>query len=216
MGDDVPPEDSVSMSLAAALIYWVIIALWLAVPTTGCGAFVRHPRTCGAVRLWLSVIVIDTVRNVTENLYFGLYFGGQYGLFPAAIVGVLDNPSYLILPKVMNVIAACAVLGLLVLRWLPQASKERAEADAEIQVKTEALNQETEERRRLFETSLDLIIVTDQTGTFGRVSPSSLATLGYLPEEMIGHNGADFIHPDDLEAARREMQLARTGQYMRN
>jgi hypothetical protein len=163
------------MSLAAALIYWVIIALWLAVLTTVCVAFVRNPRTFGAVRLLLSVIVIDTVRNVTENLYFGLYFGGQYGLFPAAIVGVLDNPSYLILPKVMNVVAACAVLGLLVLRWLPQASKERAEADAEIQVKTEALNQETEERRRLFETSLDLIIVTDQTGTFGRVSPSSLA-----------------------------------------
>jgi diguanylate cyclase (GGDEF)-like protein/PAS domain S-box-containing protein len=216
MGDDVPPEDSVFMNLAAALIYWVIIALWLAVLTTVCVAFVRNPRTFGAVRLLLSVIVIDTVRNVTENLYFGLYFGGQYGLFPAAIVGVLDNPSYLILPKVMNVVAACAVLGLLVLRWLPQASKERAEADVEIQVKTAALNQETEERRRLFETSLDLIIVTDQTGTFGRVSPSSLATLGYLPEEMIGHNGADFIVPDDLEAARREMQLARTGQHMRN
>jgi hypothetical protein len=59
---------------------------------------------------------------------------------------VLGNPNYLILPKVMNVVAACAVLGLLVLRWLPQASKERTEADASIQVKTEALNQETARR----------------------------------------------------------------------
>ena len=204
------------MSLTAALIYWVIIALWLAVLTTVCVAFVRNPRTFGTVRLLLSVIVVDTVRNIIENLYFGLYFGGQYGLFPAAIVGVLGNPSYLILPKVMNVAAACAVLGLLVLRWLPQASKERDEADADIQEKTEALNQETEERRRLFETSLDLIVVTDRIGTFRRVSPSSLATLGYLPEEMIGHNGTEFIHPDDLESTRREMQLARTGQHTRN
>jgi diguanylate cyclase (GGDEF)-like protein/PAS domain S-box-containing protein len=204
------------MSLTAALIYWVIIALWLAVLTTVSVAFVRNPRTFGAVRLLLSVIVVDTVRNIIENLYFGLYFGGQYGLFPAAIVGVLGNPSYLILPKVMNVVAASAVLWLLVLRWLPQASNERAEADTDIQVKTEALNQETEERRRLFETSLDLIIVTDRTGNFRRVSPSSFATLGYLPEEMIGHKGADFIHPSDLEAARREMQLARTGQHMSN
>jgi diguanylate cyclase (GGDEF)-like protein/PAS domain S-box-containing protein len=204
------------MSLTAALIYWVIIALWLAVLTTVCVAFVRNPRTFGAVRLLLSVIVVDTVRNIIENLYFGLYFGGQYGLFPATIVGVLGNPNYLILPKVMNVVAACAVLGLLVLRWLPQASKERAEADADIQVKTEALNQETEERRRLFETSLDLIIVTDRTGNFRRVSPSSLATIGYLPEEMIGHGGAKFIHPEDLTGTQREMQLARTGQHMRN
>ena len=204
------------MSLTTALIYWVIIALWLAVLTTVCVAFVRNPRTFGTVRLLLSVIVVDTVRNIIENLYFGLYFGGQYGLFPAAIVGVLGNPSYLILPKVMNLVAASTVLGLLVLRWLPQATKERAEADADIQVKTEALNQETEERRRLFETSLDLIIVTDRTGTFRRVSPSSLATLGYLPEQMVGHNGAEFIHPDDLESTRREMQLARIGQHTRN
>jgi diguanylate cyclase (GGDEF)-like protein/PAS domain S-box-containing protein len=164
----------------------------------------------------LSVIVIDTVRNIIENLYFGLYFGGQYGLFPASIVGVLGNPAYLILPKVMNVVAACAVLGLLVLRWLPFASKERADADADIQVKTEALNQEAEERRRLFETSLDLILVTDRKGIFGRVSPSSLATIGYRPDEMVGHNGAEFIYPEDLEGTRREMQLARKGQHTRN
>ncbi len=129
------------MSLAAALIYWVIIALWLSVLTPVCVAFVRNPRTFGAVRLLLSVIVIDTGRNIIENLYFGLYFGGQYGLFPASIVGVLGNPTYLILPKVMNVVAASAVFGLLVLRWLPLASKERADADATVHEKMEALKQ---------------------------------------------------------------------------
>jgi hypothetical protein len=59
------------MSLAAALIYWVIISLWLAVFATVGVAFLRNPRTFGAVRLLLSVIVIDTVRNIIENLYFG-------------------------------------------------------------------------------------------------------------------------------------------------
>src|SRR3954470_10473274 len=120
------------MSLAAALIYWVIISLWLAVLTTVGVAFLRNRRTFGAMRLLLSVIVIDTIRNIVENLYFGLYFGGQYGLFPAAVASVLGNPTYLILPKVMNVVAACAVLGLLMLRWLPLASKERADADADM------------------------------------------------------------------------------------
>ena len=204
------------MSLAAALIYWVIISLWLAVFATVGVAFLRNPRTFGAVRLLLSVIVIDTVRNIIENLYFGLYFGGQYGLFPAAIVGVLGNPAYLILPKVMNVVAASAVLGLLVLRWLPQASKERADADADVHEKTEALNREAEERRRLFETSLDLILVTDRKGILTRVSPSSLAIIGYRPDEMIGHSGAEFIYEADLEATRNEMRLARKGRQTRN
>jgi|GraSoiStandDraft_45_1057281.scaffolds.fasta_scaffold04378_5 PAS domain S-box-containing protein len=204
------------MSLAAALIYWIIISLWLAVFATVGVAFMRNPRTFGAVRLLLFVIVIDTVRNIIENLYFGLYFGGQYGLFPAAIVGVLGNPTYLIVPKVMNVVAASAVLGLLVLRWLPQASKERADADADVHEKTEALNREGEERRHLFETSLDLILVTDRTGILTRVSPSSLATVGYRPDEMIGHSGAEFIYEADLEATRNEMRLARKGRQMRN
>jgi diguanylate cyclase (GGDEF)-like protein/PAS domain S-box-containing protein len=204
------------MNLAAALIYWIIVALWLAVLITVCVAFARNPRTFGAVRLLLSVIVIDTVRNIIENLYFGLYFGGQYGLFPASIVGVLGNPAYLILPKVMNVVAACAVFGLLMLRWLPLAFKERADADADMHEKLQALNQEAEERRRLFETSLDLILVTDRKGNLGRVSPSSSATIGYRPDEMIGHSAAEFIYPEDLEGTRREMQLARRGQDIRN
>lgn len=204
------------MNLAAALIYWIIIAFWLAVLVTVCVAFVRNPRTFGTVRLLLAVLTIDTLRNIVENLYFGLYFGGQYGLFPTAIVGILGNPNYLIIPKALNVVAACAVLGLLVLRWLPLASKERLDAENDIRLKSVALRQEIEERRRLFETSLDLILVIDRKGSLLRVSPSSIATIGYSPSEMIGRRSADFILPEDLGKARHEVGLARRGHQMRN
>jgi PAS domain S-box-containing protein len=79
-----------------------------------------------------------------------------------------------------------------------------------------ALNQEIEERRRIFETSQDLILVTDTKGTFVQVSPSSMTILGYWPEEMIGHSAVEFIHPDDLDSTRREMRAARHGRQMRN
>ena len=80
----------------------------------------------------------------------------------------------------------------------------------------QALNQEIEERRRIFETSQDLILVTDTKGTFVQVSPSSMTILGYRPEEMIGHSAVEFIHPDDLDSTREEMRTARRGQHMRN
>ena len=86
---------------------------------------------------------------------------------------------------------------------------ERKQAQARIA-------QESNQHRRLFETSLDLILVTDRQGILVRVSPISAATLGYAPEEMVGRSGTEFVHPDDLEATRREMQLARRGQHMRN
>ena len=62
-----------------------------------------------------------------------------------------------------------------------------------------ALNQEIEERRRIFETSHDLILVTDTAGNFIQVSPSAKTILGYEPSDMIGHSAVEFIHPDDLE-----------------
>jgi PAS domain S-box-containing protein len=83
--------------------------------------------------------------------------------------------------------------------------------------KTEqALSQEIEERRRIFETSQDLILVTDTNGNFVQVSPSSMTILGYAPAEMIGHSAVEFIHPDDLDSTRQEMRAARRGQHMRN
>src|ERR1700692_2559393 len=139
------------MNLAAALIYWAIVSLWLAVLATVSVSYIRNPRTFGATRLLLAVVAIDTTRNIVENLYFGLYFGAQYGLFPGAIVGVLGQPQLLIIPKIINVAAACVVLGLLFLKWLPIALEERAKAEEDVRRKTEALTQEIEEHHRLYE-----------------------------------------------------------------
>src|SRR5262249_31249908 len=44
---------------------------------------------------------------------------------------------------------------------------------------------------------------------------SAEAILGYRPEEMLGRNGIEFIHPDDLEQARQEMRAARRGEKLR-
>src|SRR5580700_6477918 len=58
--------------------------------------------------------------------------------------------------------------------------------------------------QRIFETSLDLIFVVDSQGNFIRVSPSAATIIGYKPGEMIGRNGIDFIHRDDLDNTRNE------------
>jgi PAS domain S-box-containing protein len=74
-----------------------------------------------------------------------------------------------------------------------------------------ALNREIEERQRIFETSQDLILVTDGFGNLVQVSPSVIAILGFAPEDLIGHSAVAFIHPDDLESTREEMRAARRG-----
>ena len=80
----------------------------------------------------------------------------------------------------------------------------------------QALDQQIEERRRIFETSQDLILVSDPKGVLVQVSPSSQTILGYAPEQMIGRSAIEFIHGDDLDSTREEMRAARRGLHTRN
>ncbi len=79
-----------------------------------------------------------------------------------------------------------------------------------VQGADDAINQ------RIFETSLDLIFIVDRQGTFIRVSPSSIVTLGYRPDEMAGLSAAEFVYHEDLDSTRNEMRAARRGQGTRN
>ncbi|TPQ28427.1 hybrid sensor histidine kinase/response regulator [Bradyrhizobium guangdongense] len=74
-----------------------------------------------------------------------------------------------------------------------------------------ALQQQLEERRQIFDTSQDLIMIMDARGYVAQISPSSATILGYQPQEMVGRSGADFIHPDHLERSREEMRALRHG-----
>ena len=80
----------------------------------------------------------------------------------------------------------------------------------------EALHREIEERQRIFETSQDMILVTDSQGTLVQVSPSVKSILGYSPEEMIGFNTVKFIYSDDLNKTRDELRAIRRKQHARN
>ena len=79
-----------------------------------------------------------------------------------------------------------------------------------------ALSRETEERRRIFETSQDLILIADSQGTLIQVSPSANAILGYRPEEMVGRDAGDFVYPPELESFRSQMLACRGGHDIHN
>jgi len=87
---------------------------------------------------------------------------------------------------------------------------------AEVREKTVSLETEIVERRRLFASSLDLILIVDHEGTVIDISPSAEAILGYRPEQLIGRKAAPLLLPDDLERAREEMRAVRQGRATRN
>ena len=70
--------------------------------------------------------------------------------------------------------------------------------------------------QRLFETSLDLVMIVDRWGNILRVSPSAEAILGYHPDELAGESAIKLLYAEDLENTRNEMRLARRGRTRRN
>src|SRR3954454_13236009 len=89
----------------------------------------------------------------------------------------------------------------------PSAPRTEGERDREA---TRSINQ------RIFDTSLDLILVVDRQGYFLRVSPSARAILGHKPEDMVGRSAKEFVYPIDLAVTRESMRIARRGQIPRN
>lgn len=118
------------MKFAAAFIYWPIVVIWLGVFSTIIVFYFKNPKMYGNARLLLTVLAIDTLRNLVENVYFGLYFGGQYGFFSQTMVTVLGQPALLIVPKLLNVASGCTVLSILLLHWLPSQVRERQAAES--------------------------------------------------------------------------------------
>ncbi|QPC84158.1 PAS domain S-box protein [Phototrophicus methaneseepsis] len=63
--------------------------------------------------------------------------------------------------------------------------------------------EESESLYRLIATNVaDVVLRTNKDSEYVYISPSSLKTLGYTPEEMLGKKSLSFVHPDDLEASK--------------
>jgi len=151
----------------------------------------RRPHS--ALDLWIMVVMVAWTCDVglsaalnAKRFDLGFYAGRIYGLAAATFVLVM----LLLETRALYARLAGVLAG------------ERDSA--------------TRHTHRVFETSLDLILVTDTYGRFLEVSGASQRILGYEPKEMIGKTGRDFIYAGDLDATRREMRIARRGGVIRN
>jgi len=73
-----------------------------------------------------------------------------------------------------------------------------------------------EERSRLFDLSLDILVATDFGGVARLVNPRFEKTLGWTPEETYERKWIDLVHPDDRDATLEGFRELRTGRPVIN
>lgn len=66
---------------------------------------------------------------------------------------------------------------------------------------------------QFFEFCNEMLCVADSRGYFTRVNPAWTKTLGWSTEEMTSRPFIDFVHPDDVEATKREARLLHSGTH---
>lgn len=198
------------MDLAVALLYWVIVALWLAVLVTLVVFVMRTRNVAHTMGLLLVVLGIDTVRNIVENIYFGVYWGAVLGLFPASYAAPLEVWYAVAIPKVINLIAGSMVLGILLLRWLPAAMRDRTRMQRRIQ--------EAERQKHALTSALDeseiAVLLLDPSDPGRRIVFANKAYASLTGDALDGTLGVPWdIHlpanaTDDDVAARAAIKTA--------
>jgi PAS domain S-box-containing protein len=72
----------------------------------------------------------------------------------------------------------------------------------------------SEDFDRFFKLSLDLFCVATFQGFFVRLNPAWQSVLGFSEEELRASPFMDFVHPNDVEATRRELSRVTTGGHV--
>jgi PAS domain S-box-containing protein len=97
------------------------------------------------------------------------------------------------------------VLGLIglisisfLMRGLIRILKNREKLTSDLTLAHEKLSVSEIRFRSLIENSSDMVFILRSDGVITYASPSVLHLWGYLPEELIGLNAIDFLHPEDV------------------
>ena len=79
---------------------------------------------------------------------------------------------------------------------------QRRETEQKLRQRERELEQAKEHYRLLLENSTDVVVQGSNEGTINWVTPSVTGLVGWLPDEMVGRDFSQFVHPDDLDALR--------------
>lgn len=83
-----------------------------------------------------------------------------------------------------------------------------------IQEKEQQLSSSERKFQHMISNLLDVVAEIDLEGVFTFVSPQSVDLLGYQPEEVIGRNGFEFVHPEDQASAIESLRKAISGSHV--
>ncbi|WP_448698414.1 PAS domain S-box protein [Mucilaginibacter sp. AW1-3] len=85
-----------------------------------------------------------------------------------------------------------------------------------LKAREERLNLFLNDYQRIFDSSLDVICSMDKMGNYIRLNKAVNKMWGYQPEELLGTNYLNYIHPDDRESSISATEKIMAGEELKN
>ena len=137
---------------------------------------------------------------IGQHLGFALLHNAGIGagllFFDVGYVGV--TKLFFHFSIALSQVALCGYWAFL----LKRQTLASAAQNAGLRALGERLHRSEGKFRALIAHALDIITILDADGTIRYESPAVARVLGYRPDELVGRNVLDLIHPDDRDATR--------------
>ncbi len=130
---------------------------------------------CGS-RAWLSVVVWTLAGMTVGQL--GIWLGWLPSMLPAGQATALTIMGGFVLIFVMRMAGA--------------TMEQKEEAEGAVRLSEDRF-------RSLIQNSSDVTIIIGVDGTYRYLSPAVEQLLGFPPDDLVGRNATEFVHPDDQE-----------------
>jgi hypothetical protein len=132
------------IKLFSPVSYWLLILLWSWIFLFYLRRIRQRKLESRFITTLLVILAIDAFRTLFESLYFGAWYTSLVGLIPRSIHDFLIRPENVLIPKVLNVVAAVLIIVIVLRRWFPQEEEERERQRSHVL----ALEKEIRERKQ--------------------------------------------------------------------
>jgi len=175
--------------------YGVGVVLWAVVLGVLLARLRRPPDVNRLFFVLVVVLSIDAFRTLFENAYFGAYWNAVYGVLPAHFKVLLEAPSLVVLPRLVNLLAGGLILFLVVWRWLPAAETDRIDLARRLADSAREAEQARDRYQRIVDASPDLVLALDDSGHVTDAGAQFRNVLGLDPAELPGKPVAVLVAP---------------------
>lgn len=180
-------ETFIPMALHTAIVFHLLsFGLLFARPRQGCMALILSDSPGGALVRHLFPVLIPSL----VLLGWLRLAGERQGIFAPELGTTLYT--------IVAILMVSALIGWSA-RSIHRAEKARLHLEEDLE--------------RFFTLSLDMLCIAGRDGYFKRINPAFSKTLGYSSDELLQRPMVEFIHPEDLDKTRTEMDRVLQGAF---